>query len=83
VLVLAIAGTQRRFEGSPGLAKTIAIVTGWGLLFTIWLTYLELFVIHAICRWCVGSAAMTLLLFGLAMWDWRSGEWRMAGGEEV
>src|SRR5207248_9740115 len=64
VLVLAIAGTRERFEGSAGLAKMIAIVTGWGLLVTIWLTYLELFVIHAICRWCIGSATMTLLLFG-------------------
>src|SRR5881628_3411279 len=39
VLVLAVAGTQERFEGSRRLTKTIAIVTGWGLLFTIWLTY--------------------------------------------
>ncbi|MGH7519796.1 MAG: vitamin K epoxide reductase family protein [Gemmatimonadales bacterium] len=29
-----------------------------GVLFTAYLTYLELFVIHAICRWCVGSAAI-------------------------
>jgi uncharacterized membrane protein len=83
VFALAIVGTQERFEGSRSLTKTIAIVTGWGVLFTIWLTYLELFVIHAICRWCVGSATMTLLLFLLAMWDWRSSEWRVADGEEA
>jgi uncharacterized membrane protein len=29
-----------------------------GVLFTAFLTYLELFVIHAICRWCVGSAVI-------------------------
>ena len=29
-----------------------------GVLFTVYLTYLELFVIHAICRWCVGSAVI-------------------------
>lgn len=29
-----------------------------GVLFTAYLTYLELFVIHAICRWCVGSAVI-------------------------
>ena len=29
-----------------------------GVLFTIYLTYLELFVIHAICRWCVASAVI-------------------------
>ena len=81
VLGLAIASVQERFAGSRRLTTGLLIVTGWGLLFTLWLTYLELFVIHAICRWCVGSAAMTILLFALALWEWRSGEWRVAGGE--
>ena len=44
----------------PGLLR---LLTGGGLAFTIYLTYLELFVIHAICRWCVGSAVIILLLF--------------------
>jgi uncharacterized membrane protein len=77
VLALAIAGVQERFAGSRRLTTALVLVTGWGLLFTLWLTYLELFVIHAICRWCVGSATMTVLLFALALWDWRSGEWRV------
>ena len=81
VLALAVAGVQERFAESRRLTITLLVVTGWGLLFTLWLTYLELFVIHAICRWCVGSAAMTVILFALALWDWRSGEWRVAGGE--
>lgn len=71
VLGLAMAGAQERFETSPGLTKALLIVTGCGFAFTIWLTYLELFVIHAICRWCVGSAVMTILLFLLALWDWK------------
>ena len=82
VLALAVAGVQERFAESGGLTTALLLVTGWGLLFTLWLTYLELFVIHAICRWCVGSAAMTVALFALACWDWRaSGGWRVAGGE--
>ena len=72
VLVLAVAGIQERFADSSRLAMLLVGVTSWGVLFTLWLTYLELFVIHAICRWCVGSAVMTILLFGLAVWDWRS-----------
>ena len=38
-----------------------------GFLFTVYLTYLELFVIDAICQWCVVSAVITtamLLLEG-------------------
>ncbi len=27
-----------------------------GVLFTAYLTYVEFFLIHALCRWCVGSA---------------------------
>jgi len=82
VLALAVAGVQERFGESRRLTMALLLVTGWGLLFTLWLTYLELFVIRAICRWCVGSAAMTVALFALALWDWRaSGEWRVAGGE--
>lgn len=29
-----------------------------GVLFSAYLTYLEVFVIHAICEWCVASAAL-------------------------
>jgi len=71
VFVLALASTQERFEDSRRLTGALALLTAWGVVFTIWLTYLELFVIHAICRWCVGSGIMTLLLFGLSMWEWK------------
>lgn len=34
-----------------------------GVLFSAYLTYLEAFVIHAWCQWCVFSAWITLCLF--------------------
>jgi len=71
VLAVAVAGVQERFVGSLRLTTTLLLVTGAGLLFSLWLTYLELFVIHALCRWCLGSAAMAVVLFGLAVWDSR------------
>ncbi|MEA2347213.1 MAG: hypothetical protein QOG62_1000 [Thermoleophilaceae bacterium] len=38
-----------------------------GTAFSLYLTYLELFQIHAICQWCVGSAiVMTILTVVLA-----------------
>jgi uncharacterized membrane protein len=43
-----------------------------GLLFTLYLTYLELFVIHAICRWCVGSAAVITVIWVVAVLAVRS-----------
>ncbi len=41
------------------------------MLFTAWLNYLEAFVIHAWCEWCLGSAAMVIVLFLLALFEWR------------
>ena len=38
-----------------------------GLGFSGYLTYLELFTIHAICIWCVGSAICMLTLTGLSV----------------
>jgi uncharacterized membrane protein len=47
------------------------LLAAWGVLFTAWLNYLEAFVLNAWCEWCLGSAAMVLLLFILALLDWR------------
>jgi len=43
-----------------------------GVLFTAYLTYLELFVIHAICRWCVGSAIIIATIWIVALLSLRS-----------
>jgi len=50
-----------------------------GLLFTLYLTYLELFVIHAICRWCVGSAAVITVIWVVAVLAWKR-EWGVGSG---
>jgi uncharacterized membrane protein len=34
----------------------------FGMLFSIYLTYLELFVIHAVCIWCLSSAVIITAL---------------------
>lgn len=59
--------------GSPLVGWALLLVTGWGVLFSGWLTYLELYVIHAICMWCVVSAILTAVLFLLVAADrpWR------------
>jgi uncharacterized membrane protein len=71
VFVLAFAGTRERWEESRGLAMAMLIVTSWGVIFSAWLTYLELFVIEAICRWCVVSAVLAVALFALTLLDWQ------------
>lgn len=73
VLTLAIAGTLERWEDSRILPLVFLLLTGWGTLFSLWLTYLELFIIHAICQWCVVSAILATALFVVAYLDWREG----------
>jgi len=62
LLALRPAYTERR---EPALA--LAALAAGGVLFTIYLTSLELFVIHAICRWCVGSAAIIVTILILSL----------------
>jgi uncharacterized membrane protein len=42
-----------------------------GVLFSAWLTYLELAVIHAICIWCVASACVVLAILVVSISDLR------------
>lgn len=64
VALLALRSSQVERRPPARLLTALAAV---GVLFTAYLTYLELFVIHAICRWCAGSAAIivTILVLGL------------------
>jgi uncharacterized membrane protein len=71
VVVLALVGLSERFEDSRRLALGMLLLTAWGALFSLWLTYLELFVIHAICQWCVISAVLAFALFVVTWLDWR------------
>jgi uncharacterized membrane protein len=71
VVVVALVGLSERFEDSRRLALGMLLLTAWGALFSLWLTYLELFVIHAICQWCVISAVLAFALFVVTWLDWR------------
>jgi uncharacterized membrane protein len=72
VFGIAMAAVSERFGADPRVALALVGLTGWGVLFSGWLTYVELFRIHAICRWCVGSATIVAVLFVLAVLDYRA-----------
>lgn len=71
MLVLAFLALQPRYAGRSAPSALLLALSGGALLFTAYLTYLELFVIHAVCRWCVTSAAIVLAIFLLALYDRR------------
>ena len=48
------------------IAGALVALVGFG--FSAYLTYLELFVIDALCQWCVASALLLTALAGLSVW---------------
>lgn len=72
LVVLVVTAVQRR-TSSLETRRTLAGVN-FGLalgafLYSVYLTYLELFVIYAICTWCVISAVLMTLILVLAIWE--------------
>jgi uncharacterized membrane protein len=61
-------------ESEPTRLATMAFtLIGFG--FSAYLTYRELFSIHAICEWCVSSAGVMTVLMCLSLWRFlRGGE---------
>lgn len=49
------------------LPEILVGVTGLGFLFTLFLTALEAFVIGAFCQYCLYSAAIIIIMFGLSI----------------
>ena len=66
-LALMLAGGASASK-KPG--ALLAILATGGLAFSVYLTALEAFVIHAWCRWCIVSAVLTVLIF-LLVAPWR------------
>ena len=62
VFAIALIGTMPRFENEPVISVVLTAEAAVGVLFSSWLTYLELGVIHAICIWCVTSAVIVTLI---------------------
>ena len=71
VLALAALRTDGRTQGRILVASLLLSLGGVG--FSVYLTYLEIYVIEALCAWCVASAVIiTLLLVTNAIAVWRS-----------
>jgi len=69
---IALLGTTPRLEDEPLVSIVLAAGAGVGVIFTAWLTYLELAVIHAVCMWCVFSAVIVAAIFLLSVADLRA-----------
>src|SRR3989442_7503995 len=75
LFVLGLAGLQPARAGDRRLAVLVAALATGGFAFTLYLTSLELLVLHAICRLCIGSAAVLPAIFVLALTGLRANAW--------
>jgi uncharacterized membrane protein len=64
IIALLLLETRGGFWQDQGLMINFGLSL-IGVLFSAYLTYLEIAVIHAICPFCVLSAICMLILFGL------------------
>jgi uncharacterized membrane protein len=71
LFAVAMAGVSERHGGARWIPTALLVLTGWGVVFSAWLTYLELFVIRAICLYCVVSAVLVTMAFVVSLLDWR------------
>ncbi|MDB4907347.1 MAG: Vitamin epoxide reductase [Gemmatimonadetes bacterium] len=69
VLLLSIMRLQPPLDESAAIRKALLAITGFGVIFSGWLTWLEAYRIEAWCQWCVISAILTLILFLLCVTD--------------
>jgi uncharacterized membrane protein len=69
---IAIVGSLLAPEGERTRLATMAF-TLLGFGFSAYLTYRELFSIHAICEWCASSAVIMTVLMCLSVWRFLRG----------
>jgi uncharacterized membrane protein len=79
LLVLGMLSLQPRYAGRSWPLGLLLASSGAAMAFTLYLKYLELFVIHAICRWCVASAIIVALVFLITLVEFRRAGRRPAG----
>jgi uncharacterized membrane protein len=60
ILGVALVGLQ---SNRPAIALTLFLLADGAFMFSLYLTYLEAYVIHAWCRWCLASAAISTLIW--------------------
>lgn len=74
-LALAVTILAQGWIAWPGTARfvqgLVILISAGGFAFSLYLTALEAFVIHAYCTWCLGSAVIVTLIFALSLVDLR------------
>ena len=75
-IILVLLALQSQFsnyrqQGLPYITLAMFGLSLTGTLYSAYLTYLEFFVIYAVCRWCITSAIIMTTLFVLSVLNLR------------
>jgi uncharacterized membrane protein len=68
MLIIALIGLQPRPDDRK-ISLLLFVLADAAFVFTLYLTYLEAFVIHAWCRWCIVSAILITLIWLAALFE--------------
>src|SRR5689334_8876805 len=72
LLALGLLSLSADQLGGLSLPALLLAAASGGLLFSLYLSYLQLFVIGAICFWCALSALIELGIWVAALLNWRA-----------
>jgi uncharacterized membrane protein len=67
LFAIGLAGLDPLRAGDRRLTRLLAALATVGFLFSVYLTGIELFVLHAICRWCAASAGIMTAIWVLSL----------------
>jgi len=67
LLGIALYGLRGEQVGRPGATRWLAGLSALGFLFSVYLLGLELFVIHAVCRWCTASGLIITAICAVSL----------------
>ena len=67
LLAVSIVGLQPKFATVRGPTILLVALAGAGTAFTLYLTYIEAFVLRAWCRWCIVSALIIVGVLATAL----------------
>lgn len=70
-LAMALLCAPTRWARDTALLRLVGVVAG--MVMVLWLVYVEIFEVDAICLWCTGVHVVTLLLLVTILW-WRESE---------
>lgn len=69
VLALSLFWYDAQGEWDRRLGWGLLALAGFGVFFSAYLTAIEIFILHTICPFCLASAAIVTVIFGLILAD--------------